>query len=215
VALISQDTRPFATHKRYLTYPNPCHSTRNRSGAVVAFTRMAASTCLPLHSGLHDADLYEGQRQLPRPSSSIPRHEASKTGTPPNQSVVRQPSESRTIYKSRASHDASSAEDRPHQSRKTVRQAEGDMGQHAKTRLRGESDLSRSGPKIKLSTSNGSAFDPIAESSSSFSPQRYAEFKVMNLRFRSRLTRVTAPITPCSLRFSLASFFPCLISSHL
>jgi len=153
----------------------------------VAFTRMS-STCLPLYSSLPHADLYEGHRQLPPLSSSIPRHEASKATNPPNHSVVRQPSESRTTYKSRTSHDASSAEDRPHLSRKIIRRAEGGMGKHTKARLRGESDLGRSGPRIKLSTSNGSTFGAITESSFSSSPQRYAEFKVTNLRFRSRLT---------------------------
>jgi hypothetical protein len=178
--VISQESKPLAAQNgtKLLT---PCHPTRNRSGAsrVRPFTGMAVSTCLPLHSSLRDTEFCEGQRQLRCPLSSIHRHEASQTTTPPKYSVVGQLSESRTTSNCRSSHNASSAEEGPQLSRKSVRQAEGGMQQDAKARPCGESDFGR--PKIDLSTSNGGAFGIVAESSSSSSPSRYAEFKVANL----------------------------------
>lgn len=166
------------------SFPISCHPTCNRSVAAVAswvqpFTPMAASTCLPLHSSLRDTDFIEDQSQLRCPLSSTSRHEVSQTTTPPKYSVIRQPSESCNTSKCRSSHDDSSAEEGPQLSRKSVRQAERGMQQHAKARPRGDPNLTRSVPKIKLSTSNGSAFNAIteSESESESSPSRYAEFK--------------------------------------
>jgi len=148
---------------------------------------MAASTCLP-QSSLPYADLCEGQRKLQSLSPPISRHEASKFATLPSDFLVNRPSESSTAFtialrksapaKSH-SHDASSIDQEPQLSRTSLQQVEG-MGRLPKARPCGESQLSRPGPKISLSTSNGT-IGTTAESSSS-APSRYDEFKLRDLQ---------------------------------
>lgn len=139
---------------------------------------MAASisTCLQVqNNNFLDADLEHSQKLLPGPSTARrTRHEPSKTAATPNGSLLtRSPELLATLESSRKpatsihhkTHDTSRREDHLEPSQRTPVTDKMGPGR-LKARPRGESDLGKPTPKIKLPTSNGSAFEPVEETAS-------------------------------------------------
>jgi hypothetical protein len=135
-----------------------------------------AASILPPQSNFLDADLHRSQKRLLGSSPVlIARNAPSKPAAQPNGPLPnRSPGVNANFESSRTpatltrhkTHETAEIEELPKQSQRRPSVTDKMGPGRSKARPRGESDLGRHAPKIKLFTSNGSTFGSIAESTS-------------------------------------------------